>query len=317
MGAIGFLLFDGWLWWRSAILEERPAALNLPLFALNGIAFYAVAYNSLHFAYQEWMGLLAVATGSVYLAFGLLLYRKTRGEEDTLILLSLGMAAAFLALAIPIQLSGFSIAIAWSIMAAALTWIGWRLNRAPALVASLIVFGLAALSALFVTAHPDVEKYSLLLNGRFFSFAALALALQLSAHWSERIDRAYARIEFIAGHIAMLSGLSLEVLDWAKTYATPENLVSVETIGITILFAVYAVVLVSIGVATRSYLSRLAGLALTAVVIVKLYVLDVWQLGRVYQIIAFVILGILLLSTSFLYSRFKNLISEWRVREPH
>jgi uncharacterized membrane protein len=57
-------------------------------------------------------------------------------------------------------------------------------------------------------------------------------------------------------------------------------------------------------VARRSGVHRLAGLVLTGIVILKLYLYDVWQLGRVYQIIAFVILGILLLSTSFLYSRF-------------
>jgi uncharacterized membrane protein len=87
----------------------------------------------------------------------------------------------------------------------------------------------------------------------------------------------------------------------------------VQTIAVTILYAAYAVVLVSIGVATRSRANRRAGLALTAIVILKLYVFDVWQLSRVCQIIAFVILGVLLLSTSFLYSRFKNLISERRI----
>jgi uncharacterized membrane protein len=72
---------------------------------------------------------------------------------------------------------------------------------------------------------------------------------------------------------------------------------------------------VSIGVARRSGVHRLAGLVLTGIVILKLYLYDVWQLGRVYQIIAFVILGILLLSTSFLYSRFKGLIEEWKKDE--
>lgn len=318
LDVLGFLLFGAWLWWRSAILEEPATGLSLPVLALNGLLFYAAAYLSLHAAYQEWMGLMAVAVGTVYLAFGLLLYRKTRAEEDPLILLSLGMAAAFIALAIPIQFSGFSIAMGWAILAAALTWIGWRLNRTVAVVAGLVVFALSALSVTFVAAatHLDVNSYSLIFNERFFSFAVLSVALQLSAYWSRRIDIAYARVEFIAGHIAMLIGLSLEVLDWAKRSARPENLSSVETIGITILFAVYAIVLVSIGVASRSYLSRLAGLVLTAIVIAKLYILDVWQLSRVYQIIAFVILGVLLLSTSFLYSRFKNLIVEWGVKEP-
>lgn len=317
LDAIGFLLFSAWICWRSAILEEPPAALTLPIFALNGIIFYAATYSSLHRADQEWMGLLAVAVGALYLTFGLLLYRKTRIENDPLILLSLGMAAAFVAVAVPVQLSGFSIDIGWSILAAALAWIGHRLNQKPASAAALLIFGLASLSVILIlpSTHLDIHAYPLVLNQRFFSFAVLSIALQLSAHWTENVDREFAIAEFITGHVALLTGLSLETLDWAKSYARPENLLSVETISITILFAIYATVLVSIGVATRSYASRIAGLVLTAIVIAKLYVFDVWQLERVYQIIAFVILGLLLLSTSFLYSRFKNLVAEWSVKE--
>jgi hypothetical protein len=46
---------------------------------------------------------------------------------------------------------------------------------------------------------------------------------------------------------------------------------------------VYAVVLVSAGVATRTVINRLSGLGLTGIVILKLYLFDVWQLSRPYQ----------------------------------
>jgi uncharacterized membrane protein len=70
--------------------------------------------------------------------------------------------------------------------------------------------------------------------------------------------------------------------------------------------------LVSVGVASRSAINRLSGLGLIGIVILKLYLFDVWQLSRPYQISAFVVLGILLLSTSFLYSHFRRLIETWR-----
>ena len=54
-----------------------------------------------------------------------------------------------------------------------------------------------------------------------------------------------------------------------------------------------------------------AAATLIGIVILKLYFFDVWQLSRPYQIAAFVILGILLLSTSFLYSHFRRLIETW------
>jgi len=76
-------------------------------------------------------------------------------------------------------------------------------------------------------------------------------------------------------------------------------------VSLSILLAAYALALVAAGVATRTRGNRLLGLALLAVVILKLYVVDVWAMHRVYRIVAFSALGILLLSTSFLYSRFR------------
>jgi len=68
---------------------------------------------------------------------------------------------------------------------------------------------------------------------------------------------------------------------------------------------------VSAGVATRTAINRIAGLGLMGLVVVKLYLFDVWQVGRVYRISAFVALGALLLATSFLYSHFRTVIESW------
>ena len=42
--------------------------------------------------------------------------------------------------------------------------------------------------------------------------------------------------------------------------------------------------------------------------IFKLYAYDVWQMDNVSRIIAFIILGIILLLSSFMFQRLKNLI---------
>ena len=45
-------------------------------------------------------------------------------------------------------------------------------------------------------------------------------------------------------------------------------------------------------------------------VVVKLYLYDIWQLNQFYRILAFVVLGALLLSGSFLYSRYRHRLLE-------
>lgn len=51
-----------------------------------------------------------------------------------------------------------------------------------------------------------------------------------------------------------------------------------------------------------------SGFILIAMMILKLYTYDVWQMDNVSRIIAFIILGIILLLSSFLFQRLKNMI---------
>jgi uncharacterized membrane protein len=75
--------------------------------------------------------------------------------------------------------------------------------------------------------------------------------------------------------------------------------------------ALYAVLLIGIGVAYRSALNRILGLGLIGLVVLKLYLYDVWEASRLFRMAAFVSLGILLLLTSYLYSRFRPAIENW------
>ena len=109
----------------------------------------------------------------------------------------------------------------------------------------------------------------------------------------------------------MLSAWLFELNDWTLTSVSLENRASVIAIGVSILMALYAVLLIGIGVAARSVLDRILGLGLIGLVVLKLYLYDVWEAGRLFRMAAFVALGILLLLTSYLYSRFRPTIESW------
>ena len=143
------------------------------------------------------------------------------------------------------------------------------------------------------------------------TFCIASVSCWLSALWA--VQKEIALVDYAAGHVFLLWGMSLEVIGWAERTTPAQNQLSVETVAISIIFAIYAVILVSIGVATRTAINRIAGLGLMGFVVVKLYIFDVWQLGRGYRISAFVALGALLLTTSFLYSHFRTMIeSLWK-----
>jgi hypothetical protein len=311
----GFVLFVAWNWWHLVSQRSLPSTLALSVFALNGIFYYALSYQCLHSGHRLWLGPLAALVAAVYLAFGIFLHRQAvdTGTDNRPVLLALGVALSFLTLAIPIQFNGFTITIAWAMQAAALTWIGSRLNSPRAIIGALFVFALVAVRLLAFETEtlPNPSSYSLLWNSRFFTFAASAVAMLLASFWAAKLLQPAALATYFSGHIFLLWGLCLEVFGFTARSTPPDDRLSVETIIISILFAVYAVILVSVGVATRTAINRLTGLGLIGIVMLKLYFFDVWQLSRPYQIAAFVILGILLLSTSFLYSRFRRLIETW------
>jgi len=152
-----------------------------------------------------------------------------------------------------------------------------------------------------------------LINRRFLTFAVAAASLWIASRVAR--SREAKALSYGAGHLALLWALALEVSGWAARNSEVQDVSSVESTGISILMAVYGVGLVVVGVALRSTVNRILGLGLLALVIAKLYLLDVWSLSRGFRITAFLALGGLLLLVSYLYSRFKPAIERlWKDR---
>jgi uncharacterized membrane protein len=149
-------------------------------------------------------------------------------------------------------------------------------------------------------------QYATLLNTRFLTFAASTSALWLSAKFlAPAVDAALA---YIAGHAVLLFGLSLEIGGWVGRNVAAENQSGVQIIAISLMVTIYAVILVAIGVKTQAAIHRVLGLALVVLVVAKLYLVDVWVLGRLFRITAFLALGVLLLALSYLYSRLRPVL---------
>jgi uncharacterized membrane protein len=305
----GFVLFFAWTPWRLVYRRGEARTEDLSILALNGAAYFGASYALLNADYYAWMGIFAVAIAGFHLALSVWMRRAQTDQRP--VLLSLGVALTLLVLAAPIQFTAYRITMAWSLEFLALSWIALRTENKLLRCGAFLVSALVWLRLLAIDSwiFSDPQSYTPIWNARFLTFLIAAVCSWLGAYWSK--PNPGALIEYIAGHVIMLWGLSMEDLGWAARTSSTQNLLSVETVSISILFAIYAVILVSAGVATRTAINRIAGLGLMGFVVVKLYLFDVWQLGRVYRISAFVALGALLLATSFLYSHFRAVIESW------
>ncbi len=76
--------------------------------------------------------------------------------------------------------------------------------------------------------------------------------------------------------------------------------------GVSILWALFALTLVSRGIAHNAVSLRYLGLALFAIVSGKVFFVDLARLDQLWRIVAFVILGILLLAGSFVYLKYRE-----------
>ena len=292
--------------WLSIIFAvffaASAASSRLWLLAVNTGVYFVGSYDLLDRTYHEWMGAFALALALLHggLAAAVWGKRKELGQ------LAAAMGVVLLTLAIPLQFVGFRITILWSLEAAVLAWLAGRFQ-----VGAWALFAFVFVRLL--TLDSRIYPMETLLNRRFLTFAVAAASLWMASRFARSAEA--KTVSYGAGHFVLLWALALEVSGWAGRNAEAQDVSNLESTGISILMAVYGVALVVAGVALRSTVNRILGLGLLALVIAKLYLLDVWSLSRGFRITAFLALGGLLLLVSYLYSRFKPAIERlWKDR---
>lgn len=216
-----------------------------------------------------------------------------------------GLCLTLFVLAVPLQLEGSAVGIAWAAQGALLAWHAQRdhSRRVGALAMVVCVLGfVTGLGQLVLILYEVARIVSLetVLIGLHIS------ALLVSAHWFTGAgDDGRARA---AGILAVLLGwgwLSVEVLVYSGDLGA---VVQGLQFGWSIVWALYAAALLGVGVATRTRWQRMCATGLLAVVMVKLVVLDLWLLPALYRTLAFVGLGLVLMLCSLMYHRLPTLL---------
>ena len=103
----------------------------------------------------------------------------------------------------------------------------------------------------------------------------------------------------ILTHISVLTTLSFELINWLEMAGVQE----VNKLGISILWGAYAVYLIMAGIFKANKTLRLGGMILFGITLGKLFLYDIAHLGTIAKTIVFVVIGILMLISSFLYNK--------------
>ncbi len=318
VASTGFAIAFSYIAYRLPARQESPGRFELLMLVVPGLCYFLEGFQLLSRDYVAWRGLFSAALSAVYLSTGWWLWSRQPEDarDNRPVLFCAGAALSLITIAIALQFSGFRITMLWALEAAALAWLSARYQvpqlRIP--VALLSVFVLIRLAAVDADAFREPNTLSLLTNVRFLTFFVSAAALGFAA-WFLRAGL-FALVPYLAAHAALLLGLALENYSWVLRTTPPERQASSISLGLTVLGALYGLALVIAGVISRTRLNRLLGLGLLAVVVLKLYLADVWTMDRLSRILAFGALGLLLLATSFFYSRFRARIEAWMTDDP-
>lgn len=319
-----FLIFVGATTLFHLLWRRPPGTVDQGLMTLNAAAYYGISYGLLRADWRDWMGGFTLLLAAFYGLLGYAIIQRHQ-EQIRLSLFAVGIALVLLTIAVPVQLRGPWISVAWAAEAAALVWLSFLLDMRP-----LRWFGMALLAlltaqlALFHTIPLDsLETYRFLLNERVLAFGGGIAAMYLAAYilWREQgrepasdgpaAERFFPLILLAAANFLSLYVLSVEVFEafYFGWFALPDNIAgNVTSLALSILWAGYAAVLIILGLVRRNRWIRIAGLGLLAIPVIKLFAFDAFAMEREYRVAAFIILGIMLLAGGFLYQRYRRLI---------
>jgi uncharacterized membrane protein len=312
--AVMFLLYLTLSTGRSA-LTRRANWEDTLLVALNAILWSAAGYVLLNDDHHAWLGPLAIAMALVYAAFARVLLSLR--ADGRMLAASLAIAAAFIAVAIPLQAEAPWVSVGWAAEAAILWWFGLRI-KAPVLRALAGVFAVAAVAQLLQYDTPFFAPYfprgtfmpilnqtaaSALVTTGLLAGGIVATRRFLTAIGPE--ERVFVGLATVACVLLVGWIVSVDIYTYFESQAFLQGEVRdwlrLGQMSLSAWWAVYATAVLFLGFRARRGLLRWTALALYGLTVVKVFLRDMAGLDEIYRIVAFFVLAVLLGVAAWLY----------------
>lgn len=220
-----------------------------------------------------------------------------------------GWAPASFVTAILIWTTGFAFALSlWSLFVRRETLepVSWLLY---VVLVPVIVIGCLGVTSnpngwLASTAVIQPQSVAILLAGLAAMVSAILYRERRQAEGDESRGTADDPVGLLGG-LAWMIGFALLTTE-PLAQGRLHDWRSVSSLLITLLWTGYAVATLAVGIYRRSQVVRWLALGLLVLTTLKAYLSDLWQLPTLVRVIAFLVLGIALLTTSFLYRRYQS-----------
>jgi len=260
------------------------------------------------------------------------LYRPRNGEatgweavaRPVLILVALGSAALF----VTIELNQFRALWLPPPYVSVLTTVVWVVTALPLLAfarrdQTRILLGAVTLLLAGVGAFAIGEANGwgtlaprlrpVVLNPRFLSGLLIVVLYGLYARVVPEFpfvtERSRVRLGAVAGAAAalfLLWNLSAEIMLMPIERVPRGEAAKLRSAALSVLWALYAFVAMGVGMWRRWAALRIGAIALFGLTVAKVFLVDLNALDAVYRILSFLVLGVVLILASFLYTKYRR-----------
>ena len=313
------------------LFHRQFAAKTMPwaTAALSAPLHFFLVYDVMRTAYANGMLGLVPALFAVPSLLGLIvLLKRTPAENPALnaqLALFGGAALFFITLIFPIQFDRQWITLGWALEGAALCWL---FHRVPHPGLRLVGTALLVVAFARLALNPAVLSYHArsatpIFNWYLYTYGTVAICLFVAARLLAPprnlvLGRNMQPLLYTLGTLLAFLLLNIEIADYfsrpgmaALTFQFSGNFA--RDMSYSIAWALFALLLLIIGIRRTVRPVRYASLGLLGVTILKLFLHDLSQLDQLYRIAAFVVVAIIAIFASFLYQRFLAL-SEKQIR---
>ncbi len=183
-------------------------------------------------------------------------------------------------------------------------------SRFVVFVVSVLAMGAAGW--LYAKHKPDTSKAEHALLGVMIIaanfFAVFGMTLEVQTYYDiqrSELNQTLSAERAVTRSVDPVSGTEFATLNKQDRSGLTE-IRNKKRFATSVLWVLYAALLVIIGFIRKSRLLRTAGILFFFVTILKIFLVDLWALGQLYRILSSIGLGVVLLSTFFLYHKFKD-----------
>jgi uncharacterized membrane protein len=299
---------------------HKGISTTLILLPMFNAAFFFLALFAMYGQEKTTLTWYALALAGVYLTMSSLFRQRANADPDTLKLINMlhvAVAIAFITIAIPLKLDAHWITIGWLIESAVLLFVGVRTNTSFLRYFAGIALALGVLR-LLITDSDHIQN-TLIFNTRFATYVVAIAIMGAILYFGERVasnrEMTAIKLAGVALNLLALVALTLEAHDYFyraiqasldnRGFPTPmtSDLRLAWAFSYSAIWLIYGTSLMAFGFWKRDAFVRWQALVLMAFTIGKVFIYDTWSLDKVYRILSFIALGVVLMAISFIYQR--------------